>query len=507
MTPRRVLTSVLVSSALLLAACGSGSDSGSDKGTTAKDAAITILRTNDIDGWDPDGAKLVATYVTLPSVLEGLVRVAKDGVTIEPALAESWKYDAASLSYTFTLRDGLTFSDGTPLTADDVAFSAKQWVGGKRMGVFFSTIKDASAVDKRTVKITLASPTTFLLDFMASGIAPIVPKDFGGKTREAFFKAPVGAGPYVVKSYTPGVETVLEANPKYVGAHKPTVKQVTYKVVADPTQQLAQFKSGAADMIESIDPTLAGQVDEKKRQTVNPASKNVDIVFNWSGKLGQDKNFRQAVSRAINREQLVKIAYEGLATPAQGIIPPGTIGSVGCGCDGYNYDVDAAKKALAASVYKGEKLHLVTQTTGGDSPQIELIRSDLQAVGIKVEVEELDIQVLIQRVGEGAFDIGVGNYSNVSPTAGDVFFYMYATKFFGTGAPVDQVLANFNKFAVTEATDAKEAAVRGLEQWAAAEMPIVPVVSPAIIVPVDEDVHGLKVRPYSRYYLDELSVG
>jgi ABC-type transport system substrate-binding protein len=278
-------------------------------------------------------------------------------------------------------------------------------------------------------------------------------------------------------------------------------------VVSDPSQQLAQFESGDADIIEGFDPALAPQVDEAQQLVVNPASKNMDVIFNWASPLGQDQAFREAVSKAINRDQLVEIAYDGLATPAAGILPPGTIGSVGCDCDAWDYDPEGAKAALEASSYGGEELHLITAATSGDSPQLELIRADLEAAGIKVAVEELDIQVLIQRVGEGDYDIGIGTYSNVSPTAGDVFFYMFVTKFFGSGAPVDQVLTSFNEFATAADADAKGEAVQGLEAWAAETRPIVPVVSLSLVVPVNERVKGLTVRPYNRYYLDELSVG
>jgi peptide/nickel transport system substrate-binding protein len=511
MNKRRVLASLLVAPLLvLLAACGGGNgapttDPGSDSPT--RGGEITILRTNDIDGWDPDSARVVATYVTLPNVLEGLVRVGTDGVTIEPALAESWTMDAEEPSLTFTLRTGLTFSDGTPLTAEDVAFSATEWATGKRMGSLFGDITGAEAVDDLTVKLSLARPSTYLLDFMASGIAPVIPKDYAGLTREAFYQAPIGAGPFVIEKFSPGVETVLVRNDAYRDPESVYLDQVTYKIVADPSQQLAQFQSGDADMIESLDPTLAGQVAEDQRVVVNPASKNLNLIFNWASPLGQDQAFRTAVSHAINRQQLADVAYQGLATPVDGIMPPGTIGAAGCDCDAWDYDLAAAKAAIKGSSYDGQTLHLITQATSGDSPTMELIRSDLEAIGVKVEVEELELQVLLQRVTEGNYDMGVGTYSDVSPTAGDIFFYMYVSKFFGSGAPVDQVLASFGEFAVAPDTKAKEAAVRGLEDWAAETVPSAPLVSVALVVPVSDRVQGLVVRPYSRYYLDELSVG
>ncbi|MGB3376379.1 MAG: ABC transporter substrate-binding protein [Microbacterium sp.] len=491
---------------LALAACGgtgaTTTDPASDSPTQGGE--ITILRTHDIDGWDPDSARVIATYVTIPNVLEGLVRVSTDGETIEPALAESWTMDADEPSLTFTLREDLTFSDGTPLTAEDVAFSAVEWVSGPRLGSLFGDIAGAEAIDDTTVKLLLTRPSTYLIDFMASGIAPVVPADYAGLTREEFYQDPIGAGPYVIEKFSPGLETVLVRNEAYHSPDAAHLDQVTYRIVTDPSQQLAQFQAGDADIIESLDPTLADQVAEDRRIVVNPASKNLNLIFNWAATLGQDQAFRTAVSHAINRQQIADIAYQGMATPVDGLMPPGTIGAVGCDCDTWDYDPEAAKAALAKSSYDGSTLHLITEATSGDSPMMELIRADLEAVGISVEVEELELQVLLQRVTEGTYDIGVGTYSDVSPTAGDIFFYMYVSNFFASGAPVDQVLASFSEFAVAVDTAAKEAAVRTLEDWAAEVVPSAPLVSVALVVPVNDRVHGLEVRPYSRYYLDEL---
>ncbi len=377
---------------------------------------------------------------------------------------------------------------------------------GPSLGFVFSDIVAATVVDDRTITLSLGRPSTFVLDFLASGVAPVIPNGYAGKTRADFYAAPIGAGPFVIDTYTPGVETVLVRNEAYHDPALPLLDKVTYKIVADPSQQLAQFESGEADLIEGIDPALASQLPESQRITVSPASNIDGIQFNFATPLGQDLAFRQAVNHAIDRELLVEIAYEGLATPATGVLPPGTIGSVGCECDEWSYDPAAAADALASSTYAGEELTLLATATGGDSPEVELIRADLEALGIKVAVEELEIQVLLDRVAQGDFDLVLGGYSNVSPTAGDVFIYMYVTQFFGSGAPVDQVLASFDEFAVAADADAKAAAVLGLETWAAATIPVLPLVSSDTVVPVSERVQGLVVRPFGRYYLDELSV-
>ena len=310
----------------------------------------------------------------------------------------------------------------------------------------------------------------------------------------------------MIDTYTPGVETVLVRNALYHDSALPLLDKVTYKIVSDPSQQLAQFSSGEADLIEGIDPILASQLPESQRIMVSPASNIDGIQFNFNTPLGQDIHFRQAVNHAINRDLLVEIAYEGLASPVTGVLPPGTIGSVGCQCDKWSYDLDAATAALKASVYAGEELRVLVPTSTGDSPLVELIRADLEAIGIKVVVEKLEIQVALEQVAQGTYDLAVGGYSNVSPTAGDVFIYMFITKFFGSGAPVEPVLANFDKFAVASDAKAKGEAVLGLEKWAAEIVPIVPLVSVDLVVPVAERLHGLVVRPYGRYYLDELFV-
>jgi peptide/nickel transport system substrate-binding protein len=467
---------------------------------------MTVLRPNDIDGWDPDGAVLLATFQTIPSVLEGLVRVGADGRSIEPSLAESWTFDAAGPSYSFTLRDGLKFSDGAPLTAADVVFSANEWVAGPQLGSVFSDIVGANAVDDRTVTLDLARPSTFLLDFLASGVAPVVPKDYGGLARNDFYANPIGAGPFVIDTYTPGVRTVLTRNPNYYKTDGPYLDKLTIETVADASQQLARFQAGDADVVEDLDVVLAQQVPETQRQTVRPASNLNGILFNFDSPLGADLNFRKAVNFAINRQQLASVAFDDMAQPATGILPPGSIGSVGCGCDTWTYDLDAAKTALEQSAYAGETLRFIAAATPGESAEIELIRADLEEVGISIEVEQLDVQVQLERIEQGDYDLSIGGYSNVSPTAGDLFIYFYVTNFFGSGAPVEQVLTSFDEFAVSVDEAAKSDAVRTFEQWVADNVVTVPTVSTDLVVPVAERVGGLVVRPMGLYYFDELWV-
>ena len=262
---------VVASAALLaLAACSSGgsasSGSGASSGTGTSSGSgaaapagspqpggtLKVTRAESFDGWNPDSAAAYASYQTLNAVLEPLVRVAPDGSGLEPGIATEWTYDPKALTWTFTLRDGVTFSDGTPLTSADVAFSAGEWAKGKNFGYAYGNIKKVSTPDPQTVVFEMATPDTTLPVLMAWTSSAVYPKDFGGKTAEDYYKAPVGAGAFTVADWTPGGKIDLKKSTHYYLPGRPYLDGVEIDVVADANEQSLQFESGQADIVEYV---------------------------------------------------------------------------------------------------------------------------------------------------------------------------------------------------------------------------------------------------------------
>ncbi|MFI7124817.1 ABC transporter substrate-binding protein [Nonomuraea sp. NPDC050153] len=505
----RTTACLLLAVALLVTGCGGGTASNSHtEGPARRGGSLTILRAADIDGWDPDKAIQLATFQTLPQVMEGLVRPSADGASIQPGLAEKWKLDAKAKTITFTLRPGLAFSDGRPLTSQDAAFSVELWRKELSMGSLYAAITGTATPDDRTLVVKMKKASTFTLTWLSNGSAVIVPKDFGGMSRKDFFARPIGAGPFVVAAYQPGQRLVLERNRRYYDPARPRLDRLVYEVVADPNQQLLRYQSRQADAIEAVPLDLAGQIPEGERVLVHPSATIHGIFVNAAKQPGNDIHFRRAVSLAIDRGRYAQAVFGGLATPATGGLPPGVQGSVGCGCT-YETGVEKAKAELAKSSYRpGTKVELVVDATTPSSTRAgETAAAQLRAVGVAVDLQKLEVQVLVDRQAKGAYDLSLGEVGSVSPTVGDIFGLIVATGGLYSGLPMKTISDAFDRLEVAQTDEERAAAVRTAETWIHENLPYIPTAFPDRLFAVSPKVKGLRITPFLFYPADLLWVG
>ena len=163
---------------------GGGASRSAAAGQPQRGGTLHVTRSESFDGWDMDKAAAYASYQTLYAVLEPLVRFSADGKDLEPGIAKSWTYDPARKTWTFVLRSGVTFSDGTPLTSADVAFSEKVWAAGPNFGSLYAGITKVETPDPSTVVFDVAEPFTTLPVQMAWSSSGIVPANYGGRTQK-----------------------------------------------------------------------------------------------------------------------------------------------------------------------------------------------------------------------------------------------------------------------------------------------------------------------------------
>ncbi|MFI0421167.1 ABC transporter substrate-binding protein [Spongiactinospora sp. 9N601] len=502
----KITACLLLAMTLAAGGCGTAEPPAGDP--SGRGGSLTILRAADIDGWDPDKAIQLATFQTLPQVMEGLVRPSPDGASIQPGLAEKWTLDAKAKTITFTLRKGLTFSDGTPLTSKDAAFSVGLWRKGLSMGTLYGAITGTATPDDRTLVIKMKKASTFTLAWLGNGSSIVVPKDFGGKSRADFFTKPVGAGPFVVSSYQPGQRLVLERNPRYHDPARPYLDRLVYDVVADPNQQLLRYQSRQADAIEAVPLDLAAQIPEEERVLVHPSATIHGIFVNATKAPGDDIHFRRAVSLAIDRARYAQAVFGGLAAPATGGLPPRVQGSVGCGCT-YETGIDKAKAELAKSSYRpGTKVELVVDATTPFSTRAgETAAAQLRAIGIDVDLQKLEVQVLVDRQAKGAYHLSLGEVGSVSPTVGDIFGLIVATGGLYSGLPMKTIEDAFDRLEVARTDEERGAAVRVAETWIHDNLPYIPTAFPDRLFAVSPKVKGLKVTPFLSYPADLLQAG
>ena len=331
--------------ALLIAACGDGDATDTTEAPTATTQApettqateapddgggtLNVLMFESFDGWVMDEAAAYVSYNMHQAVMEPLVRFAADGFNIEPGLAESWVYDPDALTLTFTLFEGAAFSNGDPVTAEDVAFSLSVWNEGLNFGGSWDSIAAVTG-EGREVVMELAFPDNTILPVLSGSISGIMPKDFGGMTAEEYYQNPIGAGPFTVEEWSIGGRTVLKKNPNYHREGRPYVDEVVLDVVTDVTEQQILFDAGDAHITMYLGPTVAQQYD--------PADVYVCAVHSLSH-IGMnvlrppfdDRNLRQAVAYAIDYDA-VNAGLGGYFGPPSGVLSPGILNWALEGC-------------------------------------------------------------------------------------------------------------------------------------------------------------------------------
>jgi ABC-type transport system substrate-binding protein len=510
---RSLLTScIAIGSLLLVAACDSSSGSTSngssepsasttEAGTPAAGGSLTIAIPDNIDGWKPDSAVQAATYQLIREVEAPLLEVTPDGQDIAPGLASEWAYDKSGTKLTLTLQPQAAFSDGSPVTADDVVFSVQQWMSGPQYGPLYSNfLKGAKAVGDDKVVITLTAPSSAMLGMLTWSNSAIVPADFGGRSAEDFYQEPIGAGPFAIASATDD-QIELVRNEHYWAEGRPYLDSLTYKVVADTSQRLLQVQSGDAGLADRV-PTDNLSAAGPDSQVVSVPSSSMSLIsFAQTAAPMNDPHFRKAVSLAIDRQALADSVYEGKASVALGLLPPNVPGDEGCPtCDWATADVDAAKAELALADGADETVELLVDSARGiDLLAGQAIQPMLEEVGITVQIKQVDSATLLARMASGDFQMVVGNYTAQAPTPVDPLSFVAATGYLFTGA--DPNLALGALVAVSSASDpaAQAEAVAEFEKQNYDAATVVPLVSPYVSSVAGAGTHGLELLPSGLY--------
>jgi hypothetical protein len=234
----------------LLAACGgsssssnsssaSSSSTSSASGTPKKGGDLVFARSVAPTTLDPANTIIAGDIYTLNQIFEPLFITNPNG-TLAPWLAKSFTTSSNHLTWTFNLRPGVKFSDGKPLTADDVVFSIKREAANSDGPLSFLdfAIKSVTAKGSSTVVIKLKTPWAPFESDMSVFANAILPANFGGKSEKAFFESPIGTGPFTLASWTPDSNLTLKANPSYWQPGKPYVDSVTINYVTAVADQL-----------------------------------------------------------------------------------------------------------------------------------------------------------------------------------------------------------------------------------------------------------------------------
>ena len=393
------ITLIAVSALAALTGCGGSSGSSSGTAAAASGAAVrggdlTIARTADSQSMNNTTVFDNESIWIFEQIFQTLYTVTPNGKGVQPMLATSYKVSADKKTYTFTLRPGVKFSTGQPMTSADVKFSIDQAsAAAKGWGYINTAIKSVAAPTPSTVVVTLKYPWAPLLADLSLFSNGIVPANYGGKSETAFYNAPVGTGPFKWDFWHKGSALKLVRNPNYWEKGKPYLNSVTWTdVPSDNTRQL-QLKGGQAQIDEFPAWSTVGSLKTTPDVTMNlfNSTRTDYLAFNELRKPFQDVHVRRAISLAVNRAALVKAVLFGNGKPANSLFPP-QVPYYQAATPGLQFDLAAAKQEMAkSSVPHGFSTTILVSSGFSDYVTIAtILQSELKPLGINLKIQQLD---------------------------------------------------------------------------------------------------------------------
>ncbi len=376
---------------LALAACGSTSSSSattSGPSTTVKSTApatLIIDQANSPATLDPALQYDTDSYVVYRNIFDQLIRRDPTTLKIIPWVATSWSQTNPT-TWVFHIRNGIKFSNGSPLTGADVAFSLNRILNpsfASPQFANFSVVKSATA-SGQTVTITTTSPSPTLLTYLTT--LSIVPEQYVTQVgNQAFNLHPIGSGPYVLSSWIQGSEVLLKANNSY-WAGKPPYPDVEFRTVPSAASRVADLQSGAADIALELGPDNATQLKGSAGLKVIavPTERIADLYMNSLTGPTASLQVREAIAYAIDYPSIIDNLEQGYAKPVKEVLTPASFGYTNT-VPGFQYDPAKAKQLLAAANDPHPNLVFPTSPSFS-SAVVQAIQANLEAVGFNVQI-------------------------------------------------------------------------------------------------------------------------
>jgi peptide/nickel transport system substrate-binding protein len=513
---RRLTTyGVIIAAGLLAAGCSAGASSSSGSGSgsakTSTNSTLTISNENGAlwtCGFSPLNTS--DTLLSVGFVYEPLVYVnpLQNGKTT-PMLATSWTWGAGNKTLTFTIRQGVKWSDGTPMTAADVAYT-------------FNLIKKYPALDLTGVWSVLSSVTssgnTVTMTFSTAGAVPyfyyiadqtpIVPEHIWSTLSNPQTNPvahPVGTGPYLMSKCSPQNITYT-ANPNYWQPGEPKIKTIQYPAYTSNNTANDDLANGSAQWGAQYIPSINTFYTAKSPDFHYwfPPTVNVSLVPNLTNPLLSNVKVREAISYAINRSQVSTIGESGYEPPANqtGIVTPtfsSSLNNSALQAWGNGYDPAKAKALLASAGFHpgaggimtnaaGQKLSFTVINIGDYSDWVasmQVIQQDLKAVGIQVTPDNLSNTDFDSDLFFGKYQLAYYDQQTFGPSA---YYELNNWLNSANTAPVGKTAASnyerysspatdklLNEYATTTSTSMQQSIMNQIQQVMVSQVPIIPV--------------------------------
>ncbi|MBB2910329.1 peptide/nickel transport system substrate-binding protein [Streptosporangium becharense] len=511
------LLPVLLTGALALAACSSGGSSPAPQSGGAPAGAKTLVidTSFDLKTADPGRTYEPTGLIIGKATYETLLTFEGSNVTKPvPALAESFELSKDGKTLTLKLRQGVTFADGSPVTADDVVFSLNRVRDMKGTPSFLLDGVQVEKTDDTTITLTSekANPALpYILPNPALGILNSkvakengATADTGDKAEQYLNSTSAGSGPYTIESFNVSSQVVLKANAKYWGQQKPVYDKVVIRNVEAATQKLNVSRGDSqvalnlsGDQVSGIPGTL---------QVKKTPSANVIFLFANQdpsiSKVTSNPKFAEAVRKGIDYAGLLELAGDG-SVQAPGVIPSMLLGALPPD-SGITRDLEGAKAALRESGVTNPtvKLEYPSElTVNGLSfqPLAERIQANLKEVGITVELAPAPVATALDNYRNGKEEMGLWYWGPDYPDPSDYLAFLPGKLVglrAGWKAGSDRALeAAGDKAALTLGDEARRQAYVDIQNKLNASGPFVTLIQPSQNIVTAPSVTGLEFHP------------
>jgi peptide/nickel transport system substrate-binding protein len=387
-----------------------------------------------------------ASYEVAGLIYNGLVRYDKN-LNLEGELAESWDVSPDGLTITFHLRKGVKWHDGHPFTSHDVLYTYRVTIDPKTptaYGDAFKQVKHAEAPDPFTFRVTYTKPFAPALESWGASILPAHHLEGKDISKSELARHPVGTGPYRFKEWVAGQKLVLESNHDYYEG-RPYIDSYIYRIIPDSSTMYMELKSGALDMMgltpvqyqrQTNNPEFLSQYNKYRY----PASMYTYLGYNLRHPLFTDKRVRQALTSAINKDEIVHGVLLGMGQVAHGPYKPGTW-AFNPHIKDFDYNPDRAKRLLAEAgwietnsdgflVKDGKPFSFTILTNQGNAERLktaQIIQQRLKKVGVQVKIRVIEwASFLSQFIDKGNFEAVILGWS-IGPDP-DLFDIWHSSK-------------------------------------------------------------------------------
>lgn len=398
---------------------GTGTGSGGETGGASGDT-LRVAIAGEPDQLDPNKTSAYFSFQVLENVFDTLVQP-DESLEMQPALAESWEVSDDQLTWTFTLRQGVTWHDGAPFSSADVVYTYNRIIDEELSNAWkFGAVTGIEAPDEQTVVITVGAPAPNLLSSLG-GFKGLAIVQEANVTSGDIATKPIGTGPFSLASYTSGDKITLAANPEYWGG-APELGGIEYQFISEPSTALAALRSGEIDWTDVVPPQQVSELegDDSLELGVTPSSDYWYLALNESRDAWSDVRVRQAIAFAIDRDAILQAVSYGTAEANQLAIPQDSFWYTEY--TSYSLDLAKAQDLLAEAGFTGGTLDMLATS---DYPETvtaaQIIASNLEPLGITVEIRQPDFSTWLDEQNSGNFDmLMMGWLGNIDP---DDFYY------------------------------------------------------------------------------------